>query len=230
METQLPDENPCLLFWLVLSHKVPTWENKLSLFWQGPNICPLCKGFLDECDHIFVHFSYIRDMWDLSSYTYNIIFLWQGASIEEAFMDWHNSGTFEEFQALPTIFIHGVWTAQNLAIFQDIYLPTKYMATKGMTLLNSFPQVVEIDRPRHITVEEIDHVGCWSYFDGASQNHVGGAGGILYLDEHHWLKYVVGLGNSSNNKVELLALKMLIMVAGIKEFRISKFLVIQNSS
>jgi hypothetical protein len=107
----------CLLFSMVLSHKVPTWENKLSLFWQGPNICPLCKGFLDECDNIFVHCSYIREMWDLASYTYNVRFLWQGVSIEETFMDWHNLSTFEEFQALPTIFIHGVWTAQNLAIF-----------------------------------------------------------------------------------------------------------------
>jgi len=56
-------------------------------------------------------------MWDLSSYKYNIIFLWQRASIEEVFMDYHNSGTFEEFQVLSTIFIHGVWTVQNLAIF-----------------------------------------------------------------------------------------------------------------
>jgi ribonuclease HI len=128
-------------------------------------------------------------------------------------MDWHKSGTFEEFQALPTIFIHGVWTTRNLAIFQDIYLSARYMATKGMALLNSFPQVVEIDRPRHISMEEIDHVRCWSYFDGASQNNVGGASGILYLDEHHWLKYVVGLGNISNNKAKILSLKMLIMVA-----------------
>jgi ribonuclease HI len=82
-----------------------------------------------------------------------------------------------------------------------------------MTLLNSFPQGVEIDRPMHITVEEINHARCWSYFNGASQNHVGGMGGILYMDEHHWLKYVVGPGNSSNNKVILLALKLLIMIA-----------------
>ena len=45
---------------------------------------------------------------------------------------------------------------------------------------------------------------------------VGGAGVILYLAENHSFELIVGLGESGNNRVELLSLKLLLILAAEK--------------
>jgi ribonuclease HI len=66
-----------------------------------------------------------------------------------------------------------------------------------------------------VVAEVIDKTGSWAYFDGAAQRKppIGGAGGILYLSDSHFLKFKVGIGRSTNNKAELLALKLTLRLA-----------------
>jgi len=40
------------------------------------------------------------------------------------------------------------------------------------------------------------------FFDGASQNGIGGAGGILHIYEDWWYKFVAGIGRAGNNMAE----------------------------
>ena len=40
------------------------------------------------------------------------------------------------------------------------------------------------------------------FFDGASQDGIGGAGGILHIYEDWWYKFVAGIGRAGNNMAE----------------------------
>jgi len=42
----------------------------------------------------------------------------------------------------------------------------------------------------------------WGFFDGASHNGIGGAGGILHIYEDWWYKFVAGIGRAGNNMAE----------------------------
>jgi ribonuclease HI len=56
---------------------------------------------------------------------------------------------------------------------------------------------------------------------------MGGAGGILYCSESTFWKYKTGLGRSTNNRAEVIALKLILMLAVKK--RIQKLQVMGNS-
>ena len=45
---------------------------------------------------------------------------------------------------------------------------------------------------------------------------VGGTGGIIYLLEGHWHKYVAGVGRDSNNMAELKSLRLTLHLANSK--------------
>lgn len=52
---------------------------------------------------------------------------------------------------------------------------------------------------------------------------MGGVGGILFFIGDHWIKFSAGLGKSSNNKVELLVLKLVLGITiekGIRKVQI----------
>ena len=68
---------------------------------------------------------------------------------------------------------------------------------------------------RRIVNEQIDKDSPWGYFDGSAARdpQICGAGGILYLSEEHSFAFSAGLGLGTNNFVELLALKLLIILA-----------------
>ena len=57
-----------------------------------------------------------------------------------------------------------------------------------------------------------------SYFDGVSQGTptMGGAGGVLYISNAHWTKFSAGIDTFTNNRAELLVLKLLLQLALLK--------------
>jgi ribonuclease HI len=66
--------------------------------------------------------------------------------------------------------------------------------------------------------EQVNQNRPWDFFDGASKD-LGvrcGGGGVLHLLSTYFLKIKWGLGQGSNNCVELMALKLLLSFAGEK--------------
>lgn len=60
---------------------------------------------------------------------------------------------------------------------------------------------------------------------GASQGDlsIGGDGGIMFLSDSHFYKFQAGLGRATNNTAELMALKLVLMLAaqkGVQKFQI----------
>ena len=63
---------------------------------------------------------------------------------------------------------------------------------------------------------EIDKTDLWGFFDGAAQNNSCGGGALLFLSETHFFEMFVGLGEGSNNYVELFSLKILLIFTAKK--------------
>jgi ribonuclease HI len=68
---------------------------------------------------------------------------------------------------------------------------------------------------RIVREEQVDKNVPWDFFDGESHNNGQACGGgvVLFLSYSNLYKLQMGLGSISNNYVELLALKLLILFA-----------------
>ena len=58
---------------------------------------------------------------------------------------------------------------------------------------------------------DIDRRIPWGFFDGAMQQNICGGGALLFLSDSHWFEISAGLGEGTNNYVELLSLKILLL-------------------
>lgn len=73
--------------------------------------------------------------------------------------------------------------------------------------------------------EAIKKTGFWAYFNSAAHGDPSeeGSGGVLHLSETHYIKYKAALSRSSNNKAELMALKLIFSLAvenGVQKIQI----------
>ena len=84
-----------------------------------------------------------------------------------------------------------------------------------MAISNHFLASQSPPRVRLPIQEIIDKSFPWGYFDGAAQGDPSmcGAGAVLFLEEGHFFRARWGLGEGTNNKAELLALYMLLLLA-----------------
>jgi len=69
-----------------------------------------------------------------------------------------------------------------------------------------------------VEVESLDQSQPWDYFDGVSQNdgQLCGGGVSLHLSASHVFHIKMGLGPGTNNYVELMVLKLLLIFVGEK--------------
>jgi hypothetical protein len=103
----------------------------------------------------------------------------------------------------------------NSKLFEDRdTLPLKCVV-QSLNILSTFPQFQEKHNIRQPTEEVINKYFPWAFFDGASQGTPprGGAGGILHLSMFHSISFKDGVGQASNNLCELMALKLVLMLA-----------------
>jgi ribonuclease HI len=87
-----------------------------------------------------------------------------------------------------------------------------------MYILNGFKQPTREKPQRQIVVKQTDKSGKWTYFDGTYQGDppICGAGGVIYLNDAHVLKFKAGVGRGTNNFAELLDLMLLFMLSAEK--------------
>ena len=89
------------------------------------------------------------------------------------------------------------------------------MASNILAIASHFSSAQKPPQIRDIRHKTIDKSIPWGYFDGATQGDPTycDAGAVLYLIEDHFYLLNSGLGFGTNNKVELLALYMLLIYA-----------------
>ena len=99
------------------------------------------------------------------------------------------------------------------------------MAANSVAIANHFLTTQKPPRNRVPVQEIIDKTFPWGYFDGVAQGDptVCGAGVVLFLEEGYYFQARWGLGEGTNNKAELLALYMLLLLAhekGVQKLQI----------
>ena len=106
-----------------------------------------------------------------------------------------------------------IWKARNLYIFKGKKLSV-------LSILHQISYSMQLYCPPTVKVKKIREIGPFpsmvypcGFFDGASANNVGGVGYFLYLNESHTFKFVLGVGNSTNTKAELLSLWALLLTS-----------------
>ena len=109
----------------------------------------------------------------------------------------------------------GNWIYRNHSIFEDKVVTPQLVAANSVAIANHFLITPKPPRNRVLVQEIIDKTFPWGYFDGAAQGDptVCGAGAILFLEEGHYFRARWGIGEGTNNKAELLALYMLLLLA-----------------
>jgi ribonuclease HI len=142
--------------------------------------------------------------------------VWRGPSLEQAWKDWLQVPKFKKIKALPLLVSWGIWLARNSTIFKDKASIPEIIAAQGLSILSHFPQEKDIPAICINLPELIDSSNPWAYFDGASQNQLCGGGVVLFLSDNHFYKIKMGLGQGTNNYVELMALKLLLQFVGEK--------------
>ena len=68
---------------------------------------------------------------------------------------------------------------------------------------------------RIVVEENIDKSSPWGYFDGSVVGvpQLCGVGGLLYINDDHYVTFKVGLGSGTNNLAEIFSLKLLLTLA-----------------
>ena len=109
----------------------------------------------------------------------------------------------------------GVWLAKNSTIFQYKVTILEVIVANSVAILGFYPQIGRSRGVREICPEEIDRGRPWGFFDGTSQGQPVkcGGGAAFHLSEGHFFHFSVGLGDGTNNYVELLSLKFLMLFA-----------------
>ena len=79
-------------------------------------------------------------MWNLFLSSPHDSFFWEGYDLESALKAWSINLNFKAYKSLQLIFLWGTWTSRNKVIFQDCFIPPVITTTKGLSIINHFPQ------------------------------------------------------------------------------------------
>lgn len=158
-------------------------------------------------------------IWEAITCIIGIHRVWTGPILSEAFRSWYEAAHAKKNSALPYNIVWNTWIACNLSIFEDKLIPPEVYAYKSLRIAMTMDQSTTVRMPQIIIEEEVDKNTPWSYFDGAAQGDPardparGGAVGIIHINDLRWIKFAASTGSSSNNKVELMAVKFLLQLA-----------------
>ena len=117
-----------------------------------------------------------------------------------------------DFKSLSLIISWNIWNVKNLVCFEDKFILRIQCAYRSLWVMRSFPQENINIKTRLVKEEDIDRTRPWGYFDGATKREQRscGAGGILHLSKSHWFSFKAGIGEGTNNFMELSAIRLLI--------------------
>ena len=116
-----------------------------------------------------------------------------------------------------------VWKARNSSIFEGRYVPVTSIPYQISYFSQTYcPAVIKRKKARAMGQGPVIVYPC-GFFDGASVKGVGGVGYCLILSKSHTFEFALGVGPSTNTKVELIGLWALLHTAqmmGLPKLRI----------
>lgn len=124
------------------------------------------------------------------------------------------------FRYSPLIIAWGVWITRNKSIFQDSSSTPMIVVAHVIGILSHFSQSKEIWDPCLDHPLYMDQGNPWVFFDGLAggdQNR-GGCGVVLHLFDSNYFHRKFGMDHPTNNLVELMGLKILLLASIEKKF------------
>ena len=210
-----------MYMWAALNNRILTWDNLSRHQIEGPGRCSLCKNANESTFHILISCPFSKKVWTKNSSSLRRRCIWTGDTLELAWKNWFRDPRNKELKALPLLINWGILLARNATISKEKASIPEVIATQSLSIPSHFPRTKEVPTLRVRQQEDIDFTKPWPYFDGASQNSNYGGGVVLHFSENHCFHLKMGLGIGTNNYVELLALKLLLLFSrekGIQYF------------
>jgi len=121
------------LFWMVLHHRVLTWDNLCRRGWQGPGLCSLCLSEGETIEHLFIHCRFTRNLWNNIFSSLHIVWSWDLMSIKECLLNWYDLN--QTHKTLLIFICWGIWKCRNHMIC-DGHKPNE--VTTGMAILSHY--------------------------------------------------------------------------------------------
>ena len=210
-----------IFYWTVITNKAPSWDNLQKRTFTGPGWCILCKHSEESLYHLFMECDFAKRTWAGASRMESLSSQWSGGDMKSALHLWIMDRNNEKYRALPLIITWGIWGARNRFIFDDRWTEPDIVAAHCVGTLQHFPQVTNSKPKRNVGILEIDRSIPWAFFDGAAQGNpqICGGGGLIYWNDHNFLLSRAGLGEGSNNFAEVMALKLILLLAVEKNIK-----------
>ena len=133
--------------------------------------------------------------------------------MDQAWETWWATTAQRRYKSLLLLVIWGCWLARNSLIFQHKACTPEITSALTVGIFTAFPQHIRAAKQREVLDLEIDKENPWGFFDGVAQNDVCGGGALLFLSDTHFFELSFGLGEGTNNFVEFMSLKILLIFA-----------------
>lgn len=199
-----------LFFRCILKRKIPTWDILQARYKSGQGRCLLCKNDSEKTRHLFIDCPVIKRVWSDVGKLIQKNVVWEGEIFSDVWQKWWHLYPDGKLWNLPPIIAWSIWIARNWSIFLDKDTPFEAIAIQCTSIYTNIPKPDAEKMPRQVIEEQIKDGISWAFFNGASQNNRTGVGLVIHINQNRCLKASVGLGTSTNNFVELSALKLLL--------------------
>jgi hypothetical protein len=74
-----------LFIWLAAENKILTWDNLQQRGWEGPSRCQLCKQDTENINHLFIHCSFTKSVWERLVTGQKFKNCWEGNTLSNCF-------------------------------------------------------------------------------------------------------------------------------------------------
>lgn len=219
-----------LYMWCILCNKAPTGDNLQNRTYHAPTWCILCKQALESIDHLFLTCPITIAFWHDVLTNLQLQYRWKGENILEAWKLCWSVALTPRIQNLPILICWSIWLQRNKLIFSGMLPRWPHATTHLIYIYHGIPEEGCPHIVHNIVVQIIDINYSWEYFDGYAQLHGCGGGILLHITDNHFYKIEMGIGDGTNNFVELITLFHLLYFAMRRDVIAFIFLVTPNLS
>jgi ribonuclease HI len=201
-----------LFIWLAAENKILTWDNLQQKGWEGPSRCQLCKQETENINHLFIHCSFTKSVWERIKTGQKLKKVWEGNTLSDCFKNW------TEDKSVPSIIAAHIcwyiWLERNSTIFEKTSPSIHSVVSKTLG-----------SQKRHLTSQKLiplracmisQHLNTTiACFDGATQadGKQCGAGGVFKTLDLTVYRWVFNCGGGTNTRAELLGVWATLMLA-----------------
>jgi len=122
--------------WMLIEHKINTWDILLRKGWTGPSYCHLCQRDSESINHLFINCQFFKQVWTITTSALKSHSSWDSSKIADCFEAWTNIK--HHHTNLPPFICWTVWLERNSTIFNNTIPSTRATAHKTLGLYHSW--------------------------------------------------------------------------------------------